>query len=371
MTKITVFSVLIILLAVSAYSETIYVNNGLQSPEPSGTQSTPYNTISAAVSKAKRGDVIVVIGNHEGKQLVYNESVTIPAELESISINGENNPIIDGSGINTSNKHAAFLIKAETVRITNLTIKNFIGGSIDDVGVKGGAAFAFTAGLKDARLERNTIENCNYGMVFNQNQSLRISGNTLKGFPSIEKNNPKAGGIGIMIFTDKQYIQDNQIGEKSSNTISGAEYAAIYIGSETILSFADFTRITNNIIRDNPNGYGIVISNTEGSCILSGNVFEGNKSAIVLMKDNHDTFIEKNTFKGSIGKSEIMTDESYSGAMLFSIWKHFENVFEKPTFAKIEQEGYESIIDSEKFRYIRTNQADAEKDGGANGVLIK
>jgi nitrous oxidase accessory protein NosD len=310
------------------------------------------------------------MGNHEGKQLTYSESVVIPKELESLSINGDNNPIIDGSSIKGSN-NAAFLIKAETVRISNLTVKNFIGGSIDELGVKGGAAFAFTLGLKDARLERNTIENCNYGMIFNQNQSLRISGNTLKGFPSVEKNNPKAGGVGIMIFTDNQYIQDNHIGDKSPNSISGAEYAAIYVGSEQTLAFADFTRISNNIIKDNANGFGIVMSSLEGSCILSGNVFEGNKTAIFLKKDNHDTFIEKNTFKGSVGSAEIITDESYSGGMLYSIWKHFENIFEKPTYAKIEQEGYDSIIDSDKLRYIRTNQADAEKDGGSNGVLAK
>ncbi len=370
MTKMTVFTVLMILIAVNLFGETIYVNNAIQSPGATGTQTAPFNTISAAIAKAKRGDVVIIIGNHDGKQLTYNESVVIPKELESLSINGDNNPIIDGSGVKGSNNNAAFLIKAETVRISNLTVKNFIGGNIDELGVKGGAAFAFTAGLKDARLERNIIENCNYGMIFNQNQSLRISGNTLKGFPSIEKDNPKAGGIGIMVFTDNQYIQDNHIGDKSPNTISGAEYAAIYVGSEQTLAFADFTRISNNIIKDN-SGYGIVMSSLEGSCILSGNVFEGNKTAIFLQSDNHDTFIEKNTFKGSVGPAEVVTNESYSGAMLYSIWKHFENIFEKPTFAKIEKEGYESIIDSDSLRYIRTNQADAEKDGGPNGVLAK
>lgn len=369
MTKMTVLAVLMILFSVNLFGETIYVNNAIQSPEAKGTQSTPFNTISAAIAKAQRGDVVVIVGNHDGKQLTYSESVVIPKELESLSINGDNNPIIDGSSLKGSN-NAAFLIKAETVRISNLTVKNFIGGNIDELGVKGGAAFAFTAGLKDARIERNIIENCNYGMIFNQNQSLRISGNTLKGFPAVQKDNPKAGGIGIMVFTDNQYIQDNHIGDKSPNTISGAEYAAIYVGSEQTLAFADFTRISNNIIKDNA-GYGIVMSSLEGSCILSGNVFEGNKTAIFLKKDNHDTFIEKNTFKGSVGSAEVITDESYSGAMLYSIWKHFENIFEKPTFAKIEQEGYESIIDSNNLRYIRTNQADAEKDSGSNGVLAK
>lgn len=194
--------------------ETYYVNNAISTSAPSGSQSAPFQKIGDAVKAARAGDEIIIIGNHGGKQLVYSEQVVIPKELESLKITGNENPVIDGSGLGGS-KNAAFLVKAETVRIMNLTVRNFTGGSIDELRVKGGAAFAFTAGLRDARIERNTIENCNYGMIFENNESLRISGNTLKGFPALENDNPRAGGVGIMIFSEAKFIQDNYIGEKA------------------------------------------------------------------------------------------------------------------------------------------------------------
>jgi len=367
----SIFSTLIFLMfAKLLFGETYYVNNAIKSSAPVGTQSAPFVKIADAVKVAKAADEIIIIGDHDGRQLVYSEQVIIPKELESLKITGLNNPVIDGSGLGGSN-NAAFLIKAETVRITNLTVKNFLGGSIDEIKVKGGAAFAFTAGLRDARIERNTIENCNYGMVFENNESLRISGNTLNGFPAIEPENPKAGGVGILIFSEGKFIQDNYIGEKMPNIISGADYAAIYIGSQKNDVLADFTQITNNVIKNNPKGYGIITSNIEGSCKITGNLFDGNKVAIFLKGANHDTFIERNTFKGSLSNSEIIAHNSYSGAVLYSIWKHFDNVFEKPTFAKIHSEDYHEILVSGEYMYIRNNEADAANDAGSDGVISK
>lgn len=100
-------------------------------------------------------------------------------------------------------------------------------------------------------------------------------------------------------------------------------------------------------------------------------MFDANKVAIFMKGANHDTFVERNTFKGSLSSSEIIAGESYSGAVLYSIWKHFDNVFEKPTFAKIHSEDYHEILVSDGFLYIRTNEADAAKDAGSDGVISK
>ncbi len=370
MLKSIFIALLLFVFADMLFGETYYVNNAVNVSTPSGSQSAPFQKIADAVKAARAGDEIIIIGNHGGKQLIYSEQLVIPKELESLKITGNDNPVIDGSGLGGLN-NAAFLVRTETVRITSLTVRNFTGGSIDELRVKGGAAFAFTAGLRDARIERNTIENCNYGMIFENNESLRISGNTLKGFPAIENDNPKTGGVGIMIFSEGKFIQDNYIGGKMPNTISGADYAAIYVGSTKNEVLADFTQITNNVVKDNPRAYGIVTSNIEGSCKITGNLFEGNKVAVFMKGANYDTFIERNTFKGSLSSSEIIADKSYSGAVLYSIWKHFDNVFDKATFAKIHSEDYHEILVSDGFMHIRTNEADAAKDAGDDGVVSK
>lgn len=352
------------------FSKEIYVNGAIGKDTLTYDGSTPalaVKTIKNALNISVSGDEIIIEGLNGEKKIIYKESNII--DKESIRITGVNNPIIDGTDINSSN-NAAFAVNFESFTLKGITISNFSEGNLDFLKLKGAAGIASNYKLKDLNVFNCVFDNCNFGIVAYENQSIRIYGNK---FNRITKSgdNLLDGGIGILIWSNGSYIQDNYIGTESGNEFNSVERYGILLGSDNKLVLADQTKIENNKFLNSKKGIGLGVFFVEGIFSVRNNIFDKNYIALELRGESIDASIESNIFKGSLSDTEIISDERYPGDLLFSIWKSLNNKFEIPTFSKSLNKQATEIILSEGKRHIRNKIETAEKDGNSENYLLK
>ncbi len=309
-----------------SFSLEYYVNGILGSDTDASfdgsTLAKAFKTINKAIKLVDQSDVIIIEGINKNDKIIYNENLIIPQEKLFFSIKGNNFPIISP---NNKQENSGIIVLNSDIRIEGIEFKDFVDGNINQFKLSGGAGIIIKNGNRDAAINNCKFTNCNYGIIANENQSLRIDGNT---FTKIVKNSNKAidGGIGILILSDGKYIQDNQIGVKSGNIFSEIDNYGILIGNESKLVLADYSKITNNNFSD-MKGVALGLFYVEGIFNVSGNIFDKCNTSLELRGESIDAIISDNTFKGASGDYEILTDEKYPGELLHSIWKGNGNTF--------------------------------------------
>jgi parallel beta-helix repeat protein len=222
---------MVIALPVKASPTTYYVNatggdDGrtlLEAQNPS----TPWLTISHAVSTVGLGDTIIVYGG------TYVENVNINQALILTAASGSH-PVVDGNSIG-----ACITIAADGVTVNGFELKN---------GKYGVASW----GTDNSIISNNVIHDI-----------LNIGG---------------SAGCGIMFWSDSDSFENNLI---RGNTIYNNDRQGIYIGGETLGYISTGNTITGNLIHNNglytyalgpdASEYGIQLS------FADGNTIEGNE----------------------------------------------------------------------------------------------
>ena len=331
-----------------------YINGALGSDTTdSFDASTPekaFKTINKALDLVGQGDVIIIEGLNKEDRISYKENIIVSADKAFFTIRGVNFPIITS---NNDNENVGVLVLNNDIRIEGIEFKGFKDGKINKIDKNGGAGIIIKNGNRDAIIINNKFVDCNYGIIANENQSIRINGNF---FSKIEKVSSKAfdGGIGILLMSEGKYIQDNQIGVESGNTFTEVDNYGILIGNESKLVLADYTKIMNNTFQ-NMKGTGLGIFYVEGIFNVVNNTFDKCNTSLELRGESIDAIISDNTFKGASGDYELISDENYPGELLYSIWKGNNNSFEVKLKALSEESG-ESIKSINGKRFISSRE---------------
>ncbi len=334
---------LIIIIYNFSISREYYVNSMIGSDTIStydaSSPTKAFKTITKAINSVEEGDIILIEGLNQKDRLQYHESIIVPENKPFFTIKGINYPII--TSIDKMNNVGIFVLNSD-IRIEGIEFDNNIDNYIGKYKLNGGAGIIIKNGNRDAAIINCKFDNCNYGIIANENQSLRIDGNNFNKIKKIS-NKHLDGGIALLIYSDGHYIQDNQIGVNSGNTFTDVDSYGIFIGNDSKLVLADYSKIENNTFT-NMQGVGIGISYIEGIFNVSKNIFDKCGTSIELKGESIDAIISDNVFKGSQGDYEILADENYPGDLLYSIWKGNNNTF--PNTLKAISEGSESSIKS-------------------------
>ena len=246
-------------------------------------------TVKAAVEMAQDGDVIRIKGG------TYKEN-DIRILHKSISIIGENFPVIDAEM-----KGTAFSIQADNVSLEGLKIINIGKSHTSDF------AAVLMAHSNNFRLVNNRLENVFFGFLIEKSSGGFISGNIIRSKAVEEANS----GNGIHMWHSKNI-------RISNNRVSGTR-DGIY------LEFTGNSIISNNICSENLR-YGLHFMFSDHNKYLD-NTFERNGAGVAVM---YSKFIEmhRNIFRKNWGSAAYgLLLKEISDAEL----KH--NIFEDNTVA--------------------------------------
>lgn len=364
--------ILILLLFVgitSLYSADIYVNStsGNDNEYDGSTPSKAFKTINKAISNVQYGDNIIVEGLDKEKKLEYKEHISINPSIPFFILKGNNYPVILPT--NSGSNSCGILVLNSDIRIEGIEFKNFAEGEISYLKYNGGAGIVIQNGNRDAVINNCKFTNCNYGIIANENQSIRINGNK---FDGIKKNgsNKKDGGIAILMISNGAYQQDNSIGAELGNEFNNIDNYGILLGNETKLILMENSKIQNNKFL-NSKGTGLGLFNVEGIFNITGNTFDKCNTSIELMGSSIDAIINNNTFKGATGNYELLSDEIYPGELLFGIWKGVANEFPQNLMAISEDKTNQSIKSIDGKRFVTSKLELIEKNKKTEDNIIK
>ena len=246
-------------------------------------------SIKAAIAMAEDGDVIRI------KSGIYKE-YDLKVVNKSISIIGENYPVIDAEM-----KGTALSVQADNFSIEGVEIRNIGKSHTKDF------AAILMANSKNFSIKNNKFNNVFFGLLIEKSVGGKISGNVIKSKAVTQDNS----GNGIHLWHSSEI-------EVSKNEVSGTR-DGIY------LEFAGNTVISENICRNNLR-YGLHFMFSNHNKYLD-NVFESNGAGVAVMFSKHIEMY-RNHFRKSWGSA------SY-GLLLKEIndaeLKH--NVFESNTIA--------------------------------------
>ncbi|HRP01587.1 MAG TPA: right-handed parallel beta-helix repeat-containing protein [Candidatus Kapabacteria bacterium] len=309
-----------------------------------------FKSIHKALNLVEQGDIIIIEGKSKDKALIYKENIIVGENMPFFIIRGKDNPTIKS---NDDNRNIGVLALNKDIRIEGLTFDGFVDGKMSDINKNGGAAIVIKDGFRDAVINNCKFINCNYGIIANENQSIRINGNE---FTKITKlsNKPLDGGIAIQILSHDKYIQDNQIGTEAKNTFSEIDNYGILIGNNDKLVLADYSKIENNTF-SNSKGCGIALFNVEGIVSVTKNIFDKCETSLEIKGLSVDAIISDNVFKGATGNYEVLSDENYPGDLLYSIWKGNNNTFTNKLHG-VSENNEQSIKSIDGKRFITTNE---------------
>ncbi|MEX0995569.1 MAG: nitrous oxide reductase family maturation protein NosD [Flavobacteriaceae bacterium] len=219
-------------------------------------------SVKKAIEQAADGDTILI------KKGVYKEYSIIVVE-KSLTILGENNPVIDGQL-----KGTIFSVKAKNVTIDGLTIKN-VGSSF----TKEFAAILLSY-AENFTITNLTIENAFFGILIEKSNTGLVSNNTISG----NATDQAAAGNGIHLWHSKNVTIKN-------NTIFKMR-DGIY------LEFADQCYIEENTAKNNLRyGLHFMFSNTNE---YHYNFFENNGAGVAVMFSKN-IIMHNNTFRKNWG----------------------------------------------------------------------
>lgn len=260
----------------------LFINSIIQSKDIVVSPQGSIQQISQALELAKKNDRILI------KKGIYRESNLLVNK--SIEIIGEDFPEIDGQ-----NQGQVLLIRADSVVLKGLVIKNAAVSFIDDnAGVKLDSSFHCV-------LENNKFINNFFAIYLARSANCRIIENNVQG----EAQSQSTSGNGIHLWYCRDItIENNQVtGHRDGIYFEFVERGRITGNiSENNLRyglhfmFSDRCHYQSNVFRNN--GSGVAVMYTK-SVEMYRNQFEynwGDASYGLLLKDITDSKIADNTF---------------------------------------------------------------------------
>lgn len=238
------------------------------------------DSISAAVSKAKAGDTLLISG-----PTVFHERVTIDKPLR---LRGTNSPVLDADG-----QGSPLIIRAQGAEVLNLTVRNggndlgnFESGimiaapsvTVSNCRVEGGGFGIYIRGVNDCRIEGNTI-------IGNTNVATSKRGNGIhlwKTKRNIIANNFISSTRDGAYFS---YADDNLI---ASNRIEQTRFGIHYM-------YSNRNRLLNNSLTANAVGAALMFAR---GCEVRGNSAFANRRHGILLKQVEDSLFISNTVRG-------------------------------------------------------------------------
>lgn len=201
------------------------------------------NTIMAALTNVKPGDIVLVSG-------VCKEQVNIAPEVTRITLDGQKKTTIQHPGGQQTSPHALYN------RGKEITIKGFtVTGGLDGIHLSGPASTVIDGNV--------IVKNSGRGIHIDKGSIARILNTTVE----------QSGGIGI--------------------DVTGASYA--YIG----VLIPRVPALAPNTIRNN-GGPGVNIERTSGAWIV-GNTISNNKESGIAIHRNSQADVIANTINGNGG----------------------------------------------------------------------
>ena len=217
-------------------------------------------SVGAALERAGAGDTIVV---HSGQYREAGLRIDRP-----VHIMGQGAPVIDGGG------DAVFLVSADSVSITGLTIRNVAPSFTEDR-----AAIRLT-GVHGCSIRGNTIRDSFFAIYAARTEDCVIAGNVITGSGQAET----ANGNAIHLYQTRRMVVER-------NDVRGHR-DGIY------LEFGRQATIRNNQSHGNTR-YGLHFMYSD-SCMYDGNAFRGNRAGVAVMYSRHVT-MTRNTFAEATG----------------------------------------------------------------------
>lgn len=221
---------------------------------------TTVATLASALERAGPGDTIVV---HSG---LYREAGL--RVIRPVHIVGRGRPVIDGGGA------AVFLVSADSVAITGLTIRNVAPSFTED------RAAIRLAGAHGCSIRDNTIHDSFFAIYAARAEDCVIAGNVIVGSGQAET----ANGNAIHLYQTRHMLVER-------NDVRGHR-DGIY------LEFGRQATIRDNRSHGNTR-YGLHFMYSD-SCNYEGNAFRGNRAGVAVMYSHHVTMV-RNTFAEATG----------------------------------------------------------------------
>ena len=346
-------AIALFLLAGNAYASDWYVSaiNGNDTTGDGVSMKSAFRTIGKALKSADGQDAIYIDG--AGGKAKYYEKIVVGEGKNGLSLVGQNGAELNGKQFAKPNEsNNAIEINSDFVTVKSLTIREFNYGTNPSLPSAGGAAI-YCKDRTRTVLENLNIEDCSYGIVLWASQNTEISN------CKIEKMKKSAqteigGGIGILIWSNGEYLQANEIGINKPNTFSKCEGYGILIGGRDTSVFVDFTLVKNNHFVANGVGLGLMAST--GIMTIEKNFFDDNAVAIKMLGPSLDTYIASNTIQVSKQGIAIEAESKIDGALLADIWLKNDNSFPRTSCAIMKKN---EIADTKGKRYIFANPESA------------
>ncbi|WP_339610302.1 nitrous oxide reductase family maturation protein NosD [uncultured Planktosalinus sp.] len=320
-------------------------------------------SVKTAIEQAVDGDTILI------KKGVYKEHSIIVIE-KSLTILGEDNPVIDGEL-----KGTIFSVKAKNVTIDGLTIKN-VGNSF----TKEFAAVLLSY-AENFTITNLTIENAFFGILIEKSDTGLISGNTISGNATEEA----AAGNGIHLWHSKNVVIKNNNVFKMRDGIYLEFGSNSYIEKNTSKNnlryglhfmFSNDNEYHYNHFENNGAGVAVMFSK---KIIMYNNTFRKNwgpASYGLLLKEINDVELKNNIFEDNTvainadGTNRIIYHQNNFIGNGYAIKVHgacYENSFTENNFLHNSFDvAYAGRVNSNKFNnnyWSDYSGYDLDKDG--------
>ncbi len=217
-------------------------------------------SVGAALERAGAHDTVVV---HAGLYREAGLRISRP-----VHITGEDAPVIDGGG------EAVFLVTADSVWITGLTIRNVAPSFTDD------RAAIRLSGVRGCSIRDNTIRDSFFAVYAARVENCVIAGNVIAGSGTAET----ANGNAIHLYQTRGMVVER-------NDVRGHR-DGIY------LEFGRQATIRENQSHGNTR-YGLHFMYSD-SCRYDRNTFRANRAGVAVMYSRHVT-MTRNTFAEATG----------------------------------------------------------------------
>lgn len=221
----------------------------------------PYRTVTAAVSAARPGAVIVV------KKGIYVEPTLVIDR--PLTLSGEPGAVLDGQ-----ERRGLVRIVADSVTLRGFTLRNVGTSHVDD------RAAVTVEQASHCVIEGNRIENAFFGIYLASAAWCRIENNVLRG----TKDRETASGNGIHLWYSRQVLI-------RGNDIRGHRDGVYF-------EFVEDSRVEDNHAQDNLR-YGLHFMFSD-RCAYRGNVFRANRAGIAVMYTKN-VVMEDNLFEENRG----------------------------------------------------------------------
>lgn len=342
-------AIALLLLAGNVYASDWYVSsiNGNDTTGDGISAKSSFRSIAKAIKAADGQDAIYIDG--AGGKAKYFEKVVVPEGKNGLSLIGQNSAELNGKIFNQSNENNnAIEINSDFVTVKSLIIREYNQGKNATLPSQGAAA-VYCRDRTMTVLENLTIEDCTYGIVLWASQNSDVSNCKIERMHKAAQTEI-GGGIGILVWSNGEYLQANEIGVNKPNTISKCEGYGILVGGRDTSVFVDQSIINNNHLVANSVGLGLLAST--GIMRIEKNFFDDNAIGVKMLGAALDTYIAGNTFQNSKAGIAIEAESKIDGALLADIWLKNENAFPRTSCAVMSKK---EIADTKGKRYIFSN----------------